>query len=656
MFTLIFGFILFLLASFFCFTIPGLAILSGSRKEFSDPEKITLGTVLGFVFFTLLSYLLYVFRIHILLLFIIALINFYFLESHFFIPEFSFSINKRVTLLIVVFIIGIIGQLAIIAPSGLNIGGNLLFWSANGHDGAWHIALSQEIAKGYPFQNPIFAGEKLVNYHFFSDISLSDFNKEFKISDFDLYFRFFPFLFSLLLGSTAFILGSRFGGSFTVGLWSVIFTYFAGSWGYIVTWLRNKTIGGESIFWGTQIQSSTGNPPQIVSDFLLLSFLILFLVYLQKKSRTLFAACFLIAGTMVLFKVYVAVAVLGSLGIVGLWQVIRERKFHILGLSILSGILSAILYLPNSAGAGSFLIFEPWWYIRTMVVIDSRLNWIDMELRRQTYMADHNYKRVVQLEVTAFLIFFFGNLGMRFIGLFSLFKTAITTHKNYFNLTFLLIILISLVFPLLFLQRGVAGNTSQFFQYFILLFGILAAVSTAQLFKLVKNKLMIGLISLFIIVLAVPTQLGLINEFYSRPAFARINKYEIDALNFLKNKSPLQSVIMSPPYDQYLDLKEVTPNIWDWFDTAYVAALSGRRTYFADYEQVDIMGYDYKQRLSLEQQVFQETSSLTASQMLKGRNINFLYFPKQLAPKFLPQPGFEVVYQNEGAEVWKVNP
>lgn len=655
MFTLIFGFLIFILASFFCFTVTGLVILNNLKGELAGYERIILGTITGFVAFTLLSYLLYILKIHPLLLPTVLLVNIYFFRS--FSPaKLSYRLNRDSALLLIIFIIGIAGQLAIIAPSGINVGGDLLFWSANGHDGAWHIALAHELQKGYPFQNPVFAGEKLVNYHFFSDITLSDFNNLFKISVLDLYFRFFPFLFSLLLGASAFIIGRKIGNSNLAGIWSVIFTYFGGSFGYIVTWLRNKSLGGESIFWGTQIQSASGNPPQIISDFLVLSFLYLFFIYIHKKNRTIFTVCLLLAGTMILFKVYAAVAILGSLAIAGIWEILKERKLYISALFLLSSITAAILYFPNSSGSGSFLIWQPWWYIRTMVVDSSRLDWIDLELRRQTYIAENNIKRVVQLEVTAFLIFFFGNLGMRFLGLVSFFKLTILSFRNYFYLTVIAVALISLIFPLLFLQKGVAGNTSQFFQYFILILGILSGVTTAQLMTLLKSNLLKILISFTILLLAVPTQIGLLYEFYSRPAFTKITKEEVAALSFLKNHTTKDSTIMSPPYNKYLDLKEVTPNIWDWFDTAYVSALSERRTYFADYEQVDIMGYNYQDRLTFEQEIFDETSSTKAAEKLRDKDIGYLYFPKYLVPKFPAENNFELVYQNNGAQVWKVIP
>jgi len=66
---------------------------------------------------------------------------------------------------------------------------------------------------------------------------------------------------------------------------ATIFTYFAGSFGYIVTYLNNKTIGGESIFWATQPQSASGNPPQIISDFMIMAAVYFYLLFKEQKKK-----------------------------------------------------------------------------------------------------------------------------------------------------------------------------------------------------------------------------------------------------------------------------------------------------------------------------------------------------------------------------------
>lgn len=648
------SFIFFAVAAFFCFTIPGIFLITKSKVQFSFWEKLILGTIIGFTTFTFLSYLLLLIKLQWLLLPIILFIAaISFRQITTLKEQITFFPKTQLIILSFIFLFGIVGQMLIIAPSGIKQDGDLIFWSSHAHDGSWHIALMEELKKGYPLQNPAFAGERLVNYHFFSDIAPADFNKYFNFSSLDLYFRFFPLIFSILLGGLSFILGTRLGGNFSAGLWATIFTYFAGSFGYIVTYMQNKTIGGESIFWASQIQSSIGNPPQILSSIIILAFLIFFL-HLLKTGKG-FLICILLAGTLVMFKAYAGGVILLSLLVVAIWQFLRERKMQFLILFIISTILSVIIYLPNTSGTFGFLIYEPWWFVRTMVVAPDRLNWLDLELRRQTYIYESNWKRVIQLELTAFLIFVFGNLGMRFIGLGYLIQISRSLFKNYFNLLFLLIIIISFIFPLLFLQKGVASNTIQFFQYVLLLIGIVAGITTAKLLDRIKSNFFKIIIAFLIILFSIPTQISLIYGFNSRLPFAKISRVEMEALDFLKNNTDRESVILTPPYNKYLDLKKDIPDIWDWFDTAYVAAFSSRRTYLSDTEQVDIMDYNLKERLIFQDSVFSQGSLDELEQKLKKEKINYIYFPIVSAPKIdLTKSSLKKVFSNSEIEIWQI--
>lgn len=587
-----------------------------------------MGGIVVFTLATLISYLLFVVKAPILIIPII-LIAIYFGYKPLInrLKKIKILYNLKTAIILVVFSLGIAGQLAVISPSGRFVNGDLVFWSSHGHDAAWHIALMDEFQRGFPFQNPSFANEKLVNYHYFSDILpsiISKYTPGNKINiDLDLYFRVFPFIYSLFFGASAYFLTKKLTNNFSASIWAVIFTYFAGSWGYIIG-------KGESVFWATQPQSSSGNPPQIVSNFLVLAFIYFAISYVQKKNKWHLLSAILILGTLVEFKVYAAIVLFGATFLSGLWNI-----------TIPAGIIAAALYFPNASGSTSFLILQPWWYIRTMIVEPSRLNLLDWELRRQTFLAYHNYKWVIFYEGIGFLIFFFGNLGMRFLGLIEFLRTNKLIKWS---------IIISLILPLLFLQKGVASNTAQFLQYFVLLMGILAGIATAKLTQ--RYKFVIPVI----ILLMIPTQAGLLKDFYSRPAFAKISEQELKALNFVKNNTPENAVLLTPPYNQYLDLGDPTPNIWDWSDTSYVAAFSERRTFMDDSEQADIMGYHYQTRLELKKTIFESTDPVKIKQALSQTNATYIYFPKPMAPKTdFSQVGLTQVFDNQITELWKTN-
>lgn len=653
----------FALLSFFLFTAPGVYLLTRSSQKFLFVEKLVLGTIVGFVIFTLLSYILIVINRTILIPILLVIFNMLAAkESRHFIKDFrNFATSfKRVSfkglVVSIILTIGIIGQLAVISPSGIIKNGDILFWSSHGHDGMWHVALMEEIKRGGILQNPIFSGERLVNYHFFSDVAPAVFSKYISFSNLDLYFRLFPLLYSPLLGGSAYILVKKMTGKASNALWATFFTYFAGSFGYIVTYLKNGSIGGESIFWATQIQSSSGNPPQIISNFLVLTFIYFFYILAKKADTKIFLLTAVLLGSLALFKVYAAVVLITPTLIVGAWQLIREKRVYFLSLAVIGAAFGGVLYIPNVTLGTSFLIFEPWWYIRTMIVEPARLNWIDHELRRQTYIFENNWKRVIFLEIQAFLIFFFGNLGTRIIALGYFVKLVGQSLVDKFKLLFILIIVTSLIFPLLFLQRGVASNTSQSLQYFILLFGILAGITVSKIIESFKVGPLKIVAALLVVSLTIPTQVGLLLEFYSRTAYAKISESEVEALEFIRENSPKNSVILTPPYDPHRDLGGKIPEIWDWFDTSYVSALSERRTYFDDYEQLDIMGYDIKNRTEIKKAIFSSSDKNLVQNKISETGVHLIYFPKSLKPRAsLFELNSSRIYENHDVEVWKID-
>lgn len=558
--------------------------------------------------------------------------------------------------LILFFILGIIGQLAVISPSGRSENGDLLFWSAHGHDSMWHIAVSNEIQRGFPLQNPVMAGEKLVNYHFFSDIVPAYLNKLLRIPNLTLYFWIMPLIYSFLLGLTAYLAGKEIGKSRLSGLFSMFAVYFIGSFGYVVTLIRNGRIGGESLFWATQIQSSIGNPPQILSDIFFLAFIYYLSRYLKGKlNSTVPLMLFLVLTSIA--KVYAGMVILPAFALLAMYRLVRHRKFDLFIVALVSSLISLGLYLPLTKGAGQYLIFEPLWFVRKLFSDPARIGINNFELITQYYQSLTSLKSKIgfaRYDVLGLILLIIGNLGTRSLGFLVIPKFL---RKNPQLGVFLLsCAAISLLIPTFFLQKGVATNTSQTFQYMLLIFGLFFALSLSDILSKTKR---LGIKITFLVIislLSIPTQLGLLHEFYSRPAYAKISQAEVQALSYFKNNTDKNAVILTPPYDPYLDTKQVPPPIWDWFDTSYVSALSERRVYYADYEQVDIMGYDYAKRAAVQSMIFNNENNSSIYQTLKEEGVKFVYIPKLLSPKtkFTTIAGVEKIFENSEVEIWKV--
>lgn len=651
--------LIFIIVAAVCLTMPALILLKKISSDWDDLEKLTVASVLGFVIFTLAAYIFAALNLR-FLMWMFPLIGIWsFLKLKPYLLKINFKLKYGLFFLAVL-IIGIAGQVAVNAPSGFSYQDGIYFWSSHGHDGIWHVALMEEMHKNtFPFQNPEFAGNKLQNYHFFSDLLMSEFSRLFPFSNLDIYFRFMPIVFSLLLGLSSFIFVRAWRGKEMAGIWAMIFVYFAGSFGYLLYMpTHNFNLGGEAIFWVSQTQSVLGNPPHATAFIIMAIFLFCLLKYLKEYSKKLLLLCTLFGGVVIEFKVYAGVLILGGLLFLGVYELFIKKRWQVLLLFITTLLTALGIYLPNSLNSQDFLIWQPWWYIRTMVVATDRLNWLDLELRRQTYIAESNWKRVVQVELTAFLIFLLGNLGMRFLGFLTVVSQIKSNiFKNSFNLFFQVITFASFFIPVFFLQKGVVWNSIQFNQYFLLLFGFLAAYSMPNIIDLFKNKSHQTLISAVIIALAIPTQIGLLWQFYSNSALSKITYPELAALIFLKTQPDKNSLVLTAPFNKYERDKYKNPPIpiYAWYDTGYVSAFTSKKTLISDEEQVNIMGYDALKILAERKEIFETKDYTKINEFLNKYNVDYIYLV--WGQKFATDSASlnaNLIYENKDAKVFKV--
>ncbi len=416
------------------------------------------------------------------------------------------------------------------------------FWGPNGHDGIWHLALANQALSGFPPPHPTFAGATLTNYHYFFDLLLAFFGKITFIPLVNLYFQVLPLLFALGLGILSFLVGFYWQKNFWVGWWLAFFNYFAGSFGFLVTFWRTREIGGESLFWAMQSSSALINPPFALSlIFLLLIIYLLLSIKVWNWKKIVLVGCLL--GILPSIKVYA-----GIIGFSGLlifaWRKFLKKEVAYAKILSVSCLVAVATFFPINRQPAGLLVFEPFWFIHSMIESPDRLFLPRLASMRQVFQASA-YEKLVIIELIGLLIFLVGNLGTRVVALFSLWRKVI--EKNLDDLDIFLLVggFISLLFPLLFIQKGTPWNMIQFFYYFLFFANFYAAVFFA---RLVATRRIGWLVIL--VILTIPTTVSSLRGYLGWPPPAAIPPSELEALAFLAKQK--DKTVLTYPYDAYL--------------------------------------------------------------------------------------------------------
>ena len=660
MINIIFGFLVFLLAVIFLIYFPGFLIVSFIKKYLKKEETVSLSFVVGIVLFIIQAVIFGLIKLRFL--------SYFYFSGLFFILFLKFKYEPLLylksifkdKLLLGLLVVGIVVQVLINFPSGLIYDGEMFFWSSQGHDGLWHVSLIREIARNFPPQNPLYPGNPLVNYHYSVDILMGDFFRLIKISPLDLYFRFFPILFSFLFGLTGFVFANRIWGR-TVALFSVLFIYFSGGFGYIHRFLNgNIPIGGETVFWASQNTTILGNPPHALGIILITSFSLVLYLWLKNSQKHFLFILILIGFAVSTVKMSAgAMLVAGMIGL-SLVRYLKNKKLDVLFLALLLSITNFSLLKLLAKNAESFLIFNPLWFPRTMMV--SRLGDMDWELKRQHYYWVGGFKglaRAVQFELYAILLFVIGNTGTRLIGLVVIFKKFF--KKKLENIDWFLIFSAISGFGviLIFVQNGVTYNFIQFIQIFFHIMSFYAACCLASLLKTKEYKFVkIGVIVLLII-LTIPSGLGSLYDFYGKGkiATAKISSQELDALDFVSTNVEDEKIILTKPFDynaKYRYHSSPIP-IHGWYSTSYIHALTGRYVFISAEEQLDITGYDFKDKL-IETSSFFDAKPVYNNDFLKKYQIGYIYLHKDELEglSLVDKEGLQTVFENNEIIIFEV--
>lgn len=622
--------------------VPGLILIKKVLPS-GILQKSAISLVSGFVLSTGVFYLLGLLNLKqgIYVYFLINLFLGFKIRKSIF-ELLNLRIKDKFTLVIPFLIgIGTIFQQLPAFKNGLNFPYGFGFWGPNTHDGIWHVSLINQLIKNVPPENPIYSGDILKNYHYFYDLLVALTHNVSGIPVLDLLFRFYPITFSILLGVLTFYLIKLFNPTKLGILLGLYLVYFAGSFGWIVEYIKVRHLGGESAFWANQSVSFNLNPPFAIS--LLIVITIFLLLFLQKNSKAVLFILTILAGTLISFKAYGAILILLTLLIVG----ILKKNLNYLILFATGSILSMAMLLSNFTLGQKLIIFSPFWFIHSMVDSPDRVGWARLSLARVAGFETKNYFKLISAEAISFLIFVIGNLGTRVFALFSILKIKkIFADINY--LTLLIFSILSLFIPILFIQAGNPWNTIQFMYYFLYISAVVGGIVFAKVVAKLPKVLFMPAVLIFIFVTPINAW-ATANGYITYNPHAYINPQEIEALDFLRSKE--QGIVLTYPYDPKLKDEIVEPwPIYVYDSTAYVSAVSGKVVFVEDEPQNQILLNDYKKRIILSKDFFLSGKKT----FLTENNISYIYLPK-IHHISLEEKDLSKIFENDYVYIYEVN-
>lgn len=534
---------------------------------------------------------------------------------------------------LLIFIGTVIWSLVMI-KSGLVYRFGMGFWGPNGHDGVWHLSLSSGLARG-SLEMPIFAGSQIKNYHIGFDLLLALLHFLTQLPIVNVYFQILPPILAVLTGVSVYVFVKYWQKSEAAALWSVLFTYFATSFGWLVSSIRYHSIGGESMFWAQQAISTLINPPFALS----LIFIFFGLTALLKDKKLLAIICF---GFLTEIKIYAAILVFGGLLIASF----KNKDYFKVFLGSLT--LGLLVFLPLNRSSGSLLVFKPFWFLETMMAVSDRANWPKYYEAMINYRAAHNYFKGIPAYLIAFAIFAIGNMGLRVLALGQLVKHKFDT----FDFLFWSMISAGFILPMFILQTGTPWNTIQFTYYSLVFSGILAGVYIS------KFKSQIPILFAFILLTA-PGVWGTLRQYLPGRPPAMVSTKELEALNFLRLQPA--GTVLTPLYDPgAAHAAENNPPrpLYLYESTAYVSAFSNHAVFLEDEVNLNITNYSWQSRAQQTRDFFTTLDSAKARRFLQDNHIKYIYLPQiykirpQIGPALI---GAKTIFDNYEASIWLIN-
>jgi len=450
------------------------------------------------------------------------------------------------------------------------------------HDALWHLSLVSTAFKQFPFIHPEFAGANLVGYNYLLDLLIYTMSS-IGLSPLFIFFQLLPVLTAILFIYLVikYIVHTKLSDIQANTL--AFFLFFGSSFSYLATLHTGATLYYSSMR-GFPVVTSIQPGMIFLNIQFALSLCTILMVMMTLRSKLTFQNIFLIGLLTFItagLKFYGGAMLFGYIGLTLLFKLFKDRQWKpvilTMGSSIL-GLFLSYLFFYVVPGSKSFP-FDLAPFAITHLMIEDVLLFYDHNMTLARYFLYENSigfsPRLWGIELYSIILFLLINFGTRIFGLISTSVQAIRRRVESSELVLLVLVMLSTLIPILFVQEGGWYNTTQFLYYGVFFASFLSFRPLAALFSSHKKHLM--LIGVIWILLTIPNHIDQLRYLTEKQNV--ITDGELSALSFLKDQP--KGVVYQSGSDK---------------ENSYVSALAAQQSYFVDIDQLMVTHVDYESR------------------------------------------------------------
>lgn len=409
------------------------------------------------------------------------------------------SLGKdRVSLAIL--LLGVACQSLILWNVLLPANGSWVSCCGDTNDNIWYASITKSIGESFPPQYPGITGQTLHNYHYWSNLIISDIVRIFRVDQFLIQFRYSGVLLSLSLGLVLIALSRHLAMKQVFTRWVLLFFYFGGDMIYLISLVQNHILAfpGSSLEDGIRFLS---NPPRSYAVVLSLMWITLYALWRSKLDWRRMLLLSLILSATVGFKVYQAFFLITGLGAVALYD-LRSHKRESLTLLLVSLIFSALVYLPVNSQAGG-LYFTGFWRFENFVS-QPGFSLIRLDMARAIFEQDHKIFKALFYDLLFMGIYVVCIFGTKLIGLVPMMFSSIR-FPVFLNIFLISGLIIHFVIGSFFQQTTGGSNTFNFHVNVYLFLSFYAALAMTNLSAVLHKRRALSItLTAIIILLTVP--------------------------------------------------------------------------------------------------------------------------------------------------------